>query len=627
MTSPFYSRLLSTLFLWVLIGGAIYSSADFVVASSESDVYQSYTSGEDSTTTYEAATWEAVADGENGVADVSIDINNISTNDADYDVIISVDLMTEASATGSTAEIDIGIDADSYLRIDGGRTYTYSSLDSAPTDDVSVDFSTEVSTEYAAEWEAIASGVDTYSSIEVGASGEDIDFRVDLTGTASGADGMAGIDVELYASDEIYVSGEVTYSSRDDFGPSNDDYASTDTQNAVWTFTASGEAALADFEFSAYASGSIDLDVDVIATATGADSVSSVDIYAESYSEDVNMGWEDDANVTVTATGSNSLAYAEIDLLGDDVGYDGNITVTANAASGLDADAVMDINLHASEESYFYGDINVSALGADNDATLVMDVTSSYDTDSSDVGGNINVKAVEGIASVSVSVDGSFDAFVSLDADEDGEVVMTIVADTMDGSGDIYVYTDNDGEVTLNMDVNDYGSNEDIDVYGDEGGVFNLVLQDGFDVSVDLSDDVQGYAGQFNLVVETPLNFSADPGDVYYSIEIEGFDATGLVIDTIDFKGAEFNGTYIDATVVSDTYSDEYTSFDTFLLEADTALDGSVDYFFGTDGTDGWLAVDGDGDEIDYVIELQGVTNLDWSAVLSTQGQYIETVL
>lgn len=606
----------------VLIGGAIYGSADFVVASSESDVYQSYTSGEDSTTTYEAATWEAVADGESGDADVSIDIDNVSTNDADFDIIISVDLLTEASATDSTADIDIGIDADSYLRIDGGRTYTYSSLDSVPSDDVSVDYSTEVSTEYAADWEAIASGVNTYSSIEVGASGEDIDFRVDLTGTASGADSMAGVDVELYASDEIHVSGEVTYSSRDDFGPSNDDYASTDTQNAVWTFTASGEAALADFEFSAYASGSIDLDVDVTATATGADSVSSVDIYAESYSEDVNMGWEDDANVTVTATGSNSLAYAEIDLLGEDVGYDGNITVTANAASGLDADAVMEINLDASEESYFYGDINVSALGADNDATLVMHVTSSYDSDSSDVGGNINVKAVEGIASVSVSVDGSFDAFVSLDADEGGEVVMTIVADTMDGSGDIYVYTDNDGEVTLNMDVNDYGSNEDIDVYGDEGGVFNLVLQDGFDVSVDLSDDVQGYAGQFNLVVETPLNFDFSSEDAFYSIEIEGFDATGLVIDTIDFKGAEFNGTYIDATVVSDTYSDEYTSFDTFLTEAGTALDGEVDYFFGTDGTDGWLAVDGDGEGIDYVIELLGVTNIDWDSVLSTQGQY-----
>jgi hypothetical protein len=82
---------------------------------------------------------------------------------------------------------------------------------------------------------------------------------------------------------------------------------------------------------------------------------------------------------------------------------------------------------------------------------------------------------------------------------------------------------------------------------------------------------------------------------------INGGFATGT--DTLDFSaaGSVTNYTEVPAPALN---------LAAFTAAADTALDGTIDYYFGVVGGDGYLAFDGDGSGITNIIQLVGVTNI-----------------
>jgi hypothetical protein len=53
-----------------------------------------------------------------------------------------------------------------------------------------------------------------------------------------------------------------------------------------------------------------------------------------------------------------------------------------------------------------------------------------------------------------------------------------------------------------------------------------------------------------------------------------------------------------------------------FVTAADTALDGTVQYYFGVVGSDGYLATDTDGDGITSIVKLAGVTDMAFSDII-----------
>ena len=633
------------------LAGGVSFDVEAYFSSADSDVYTTYASGEDTSMSVDAATWEAVADGVSGVSELSIDIDFDNTTDVSSGFLglsglVVVDVNGLASSTDSSIDINISVDSCTDLDINGGVQWHIARVDAVPSDDASVDTWTLTSTDLAANWSVEAAGTDSCADIQFDGDAESaLTFQANQTVTASGTRSYAEIDIELYGEDDgVLVTGTRTgtqtssdfYDADDTADTTDVDYwgssgkLSFDVENAVWVVEATGTDSKSVLDADIDSSNDyVDLELDLSLHATGTNSIASgdIDINAD---DDASIGLDDDgsgATFTVTATGADSLAFLDIDIEGEDSEFSGLMSVIANGADDLDADAVVDLTISGdtiSGSADFDGRIEVHALGVDNDATMNLNITG----DDTGVYGEVQVLARGGIATFNATVEDEFDALICLDADEGGHAIANLVGSSFSGGlgsdSDLYVYTDNDGVVTLNLDVDTWETTEDIDVYGDAGGVFNLVLQDGMDsLDVDLDDDAQGFGGQFNMVFETPYDFG-DSGmttdtEIGMEIFIEGFNATGQLLDTIDFQGAGFNGTYIAGTPVG---GGDYLDIDAFLSDAGDALDGDVDYFFGTDGTNGWLAVDGDGEDIAYVIHLQGVTNLDWDSILSHQGEY-----
>ncbi len=531
-------------------------------ADSAADANLILFAGEDMYIGGDGHSFAVTADGEGASASLYME--------ATADVVSNVDLRlyldsmaVSATGTDSFASADFHLYAGEDLRIDGD--------------------------EVAATWSATAEGDGSTAllHLEAYAGGSD-HFHSALDVAASGVDSVASAELDFSADNWLHIGYD---------------------DGEVFSVTASGAGSLAQVNVSGYGED-VDFEYDTVVSASGAHSVAltTVDLYGSNDLTATDYG--DGSDLSVSATGDESLADVIVNLQAADyVDYMGHVSVLAS--TGADAYAGLEINLSSDSGSVdFSGVVDVTALGADNEAMLSINLSSSY---SAEMYGELNVTASDdSIASVSIISDGDFYSAVSLTANDGGHAILSLVAESSDSI--ITVDTDRDSQVTLEMDVNEYTGR--IDVYGNEGGVFDLVLQDGFSLDVDLDPNMK-FGGQFNLTVESPMNVSLDAGQDYgYWMRINGFDTSGTASDTLNFKGDEFDGSYIDATVSSsDGYDDVFASSADFFTAADTALDGSVDYFFGTDGTNGWLAVDGDGDGIDYFVELVGVTTMDWNAL------------
>lgn len=91
---------------------------------------------------------------------------------------------------------------------------------------------------------------------------------------------------------------------------------------------------------------------------------------------------------------------------------------------------------------------------------------------------------------------------------------------------------------------------------------------------------------------------------IMYNITV-GF-ATG--IDKLDFPNAGSLSNYAENLVVAADVS-------AFITAADTALNGTVRYYFGVAGSDGYLATDTDGNGITSIVKLAGVTDMAFSDI------------
>jgi hypothetical protein len=372
-------------------------------------------------------------------------------------------------------------------------------------------------------------------------------------------------------------------------------------------------------------------DISVTAAGDNTHAYMSVDMSA---GHDVNFI----GDISVTTSGDNihhDAAETYVNLSGEDVYHTGNITVLDDSTSGVYSSAVMHLNINADYSAALIGNVDVSALGSHDHATLAINI----DGNTSETGmcGEVNVTADYGVAAVSVSVTGEFMSDVSLDADHHGNAILSIVADSVDST--FHAYTNDNGEVDLSIHTTNYASDGSADFSSSDftfgssitesgglGGVFNLDLQivNSFDIGVNLHGDSGTFGGEFHLTIEDPMQYSSSDTFAGSVIQITGFDSKIAGYDTINFNGDAFRGDYVDATVQNgsvdavDAYSNDYTDLTTFMTDANTALDGSVDYFFGTEGGNGYLAVgDSSGKGVDYVIELVGVTTMDWTAVHS----------
>ncbi len=130
---------------------------------------------------------------------------------------------------------------------------------------------------------------------------------------------------------------------------------------------------------------------------------------------------------------------------------------------------------------------------------------------------------------------------------------------------------------------------------------------------------VGNFEGDFKLWLYVPDTDNADftvSGALQTNmLTIEGFDTGATAYDDtnawlddrISFNNSQ-NGYYLKSL------TDEVT-VDAFLSAADTALDGTVDYYFGVVGSNGYLAMDEDGSGITQVIEFLGMTDLDYTRI------------
>jgi len=648
------------------VGGGLYAGEDATLASGISDVYIENTAVWTSTDVLTAADWQATANGEGGGAEVDVyldfngDTGAASAGFGSLDVsgTVAVNIGAEASATDSYAAIDVAVYATDSVYFNGGIAMEATSTEADNSDEADLWAFDATTTWTAANWEVVASGES--ASADAGLyvnTSMDVELLVNQQVSATGLNSYAHASFDIGGEDGVsglYVGGNWVETSScidTNFDGTWDvtDYTQSG-QNAVWNVLAAGDQSTASLDLDVDAtqgtSGWVEMDLSLSAAATGVDSYSYVSGFVIT-TGNINVGaWDLDegdelwgasgSTLSATATGAGSYTSMDMVLVGESVDFGGHINVVANGADGIDADAVMSLYMYGSDDANVCADIQVLALGDDNDASLVLTVSGG--SENMDAGGTYQVQAVGGVASMSLYVggsSGSAGAFISLDADEGGIVNFTLSADVYEGD-DIEVRTDNDGVVNLSLDVN-YYDDEDIDVFGGEGGVFNLFLKDGqigsYDVSgdfwdggldVNLDRDVQGYGGQFNLVVENPANLmSTEVGSglevVGSFLVVDGFNATGLELDTISFQGEAFDGYYVNGTDSGDFFA----NFDDIVSAGNAALDGNVDYFFGSDGTNGYLLVDGEGDGIDYVIELTGVTNIDWDAIRTTAGEYI----
>jgi hypothetical protein len=575
--------------------------------------------------------------------------------DAGEDVQVSGDFTVTATG-GSTAVLNMDFDAGKHVETFGDFTVTATGDDSVTTVTVDMDASEDV--EFSGDITLNATGNGSHSDMFVSAdAGDDLTFSSDITVNATSTDSEVHLSMDLDGgtgdtTDALYFDGDTTVTASGSNSHTHVDlslYGEDMTYEGDFTMTASGSDSRGEMSVSIISNfddispeSSVDFTGDTTFTASGSDSSISTEFFILGNSVDY------DGDITLIATGSDSRLNSDFGLVAsEDVSYSGDMTVQVGGVSGLDSDAVVHFSLDAGDEASFTGVVSVNAAGADNSATLFIDVSADYLGGSADMNGELNVTALdEGQATVSVQVEEFYSA-VSLDADQSGDVNVTIVGHSIDS--DIDVWTDNSGKVTLNMDFAenlDFNSSIDVDysdfdsaitVHG-ASGQFDLVLENGgFDVAVDL--ETANYGGQFNLIVENSYNFSsgeltADFDDATY-IEIAGFDVTvdgsSPGIDTIDFAGLAYAGEYIDATLyngtgVSDEFSNDYDTLEDLLEEANDALvsDGTndVDYFFGVVDGNGYLAVDGDGDGVDYIVELIGVTAFNWDSLTSTSGIY-----
>ena len=392
-----------------------------------------------------------------------------------------------------------------------------------------------------------AAGLSDYS----GHIGGDLD---ELTITASGNDSSAYLDSDLYVAGDV---GTVTVSAT-----ANDAYAY-----------------LSDLGVSG--------DVQSISV-----SATKLDASAYAWVWETGDGEMNVGSVTVTGSGVDSYAYAYVDA---GAGLINSITMTASAdgaSASMDAyaDAILNLNFTAA----LGADVNFWADQASAAGTITAsgqgDINVTYVTQAAT---NVNAGSMAGVLTFSAS---AASVAIQLTSGSGADSITTgSGADNITSGGGNDIIVSGGGADTIsagagNDSITAGGGNDTID-----GGSGNDLIIGGAG-----TDTMTGGSGtdtfRFTDVdtVDADLT-TASPNDIIMDF-VSGSDV-------LDFTVAGSGTNYTENLTAAATLT-------ALLTAADTALDGTVLYYFGVVGTDGYLVFDLDGTGYTELIKLTGVVDI-----------------
>lgn len=433
-----------------------------------------------------------------------------------------------------------------------------------------------------------------------------------VTLTASGASSSAYMDSMYVYSGDV---GSISLVASGDLAKAYGYTVSIYGDLGAWSLLASGDSASAYQELS-YVSG----DIGTMSIVASGDSAN-----AYLYTSLVVDG--DVGSLTVTASGAS--ADASFDNYFMTVG--GNLGPVNVTASGQDSWASMNAYVSGSVPS-----VTVTASGADSSASveiynndgsmnlLSLAVNSTgasswvgaYVDTGSGILGNVTIQATKANSSATLDFTGNTFGTIAATSGSPSASIDLLLDNTTtaggvitsSGSGTLYVDIQGKSITSLLASGQTNAVTVVVDTVvsfvGDAIATAAMTLTTG-----SFADNVQGGTGvdTFSLGGGADVfNFTniADVTTVASAATdiVAGGFASGT--DKFDFNGTAGSGT---------SYTENLTaaaSLAALITAADTALNGTVQYYFGVFGTDGYLAADLDGTGVTHLIKLTGILDM-----------------
>lgn len=318
--------------------------------------------------------------------------------------------------------------------------------------------------------------------------------------------------------------------------------------------------------------------------SAGSGSIGSANITAgtDSYI-DIGMEGSGAGSINVTA-GVDSTVYAY--SYGDTQSV-GAITITGGSAGDYASAYASGLSIDAVNMAGWLGesDIDVQYVTQGTVITMGADGGTVYATDAADViTGGAGADTIYGSGGADAIAGGAGNDYLSGGAGADN---------ISGGAGNDTIYGGTENDVIFGNAGNDT-------IYGDDG-----------------NDTIYGGAGTDSMTGGAGADTFGFQGDnLVAAATITSFTAvTDTVVDFVsgtdklDFATAATATSYAEETVAA-------ASLAALLTAADTALDGTVDYYFGVVGTDGYLVYSADGANATAVIKLTGVVDMAYTDIV-----------
>jgi len=356
-----------------------------------------------------------------------------------------------------------------------------------------------------------------------------------------------------------------------------------------------------------------------------------------------------------TITRTDTFTNARIEALQVKSGFYGGNNISANltleAATAPSGDVVGSL-------SFRQADIEVSGSGLTGDGHLtVNDAHGTIDSlrvsaedysiataDFNDFSGAVREISVsaDDLANASVSISGLQENVQQLwmsayRGDTTADITLT---DGYVARTDVYLQSDAASPATATLTVTQADHGGEVfaassfdDAPAAETAVFELTYQDAtadqillcyeYDPETGVTSASGDFEGTFHLNLnKQDVDTNFDPANI---LTVIGWDSgTALAADvqaddTISFEGPVGRvllggdvGQYLEDLVAESNLND-------FLAAADSALNSTVDYYFGVVGTNGYLAYDADGIGISQVIEFQNMTDFNATRIITNE--------
>jgi hypothetical protein len=406
-----------------------------------------------------------------------------------------------------------------------------------------------------------ASGADSYAWMETTYVAGDLGS---LTLTASGNTSSVGISLST-------VSGDVGSIALVASGHDSDAHMWTYTDIVgnlgSLTVTASGSGSSAGDYGSYYytAEGNVGT---VTVTASGKTAYADAYMYVSG-----NM-----SALNVTASGATSTADAYI------YQNDGSMTLGSltETASGVNATAYADVQTGSGVLAT--ATISATKLGAD--ATLNF-VGNTF--------GSIATSTGTATSAVTLTLDNTTSAGGTITGTGPGTLTVTVVEKSiasLSASGETGVVTFNVSDVTKATTAMSITTGSGADVVWGGKGADTFAVGAGADtIHFDNVDGVLPSGGTLTAVTDTIAS---------------GFTSGS---DVLDFTTAGSGTNYTENLTAA-------ASLTALVTAADTALNGTIQYYFGVVGTDGYLVYDADGTGQTVLLKLTGVTDMAYTDIV-----------